>query len=158
MSLIIVIWWKMNMSKSWSASLPGKNGFWKSIKSTTMNVELNSRMDWWVNTAPAVINVCSASSTRCLRACVRLCILRMMTPVFHFCREIISPWQIWSRQILTASSICSSHRSISLYRQPIQSSAVRCCITGLQEKSWNFSRICMKHILRWTDRSYYVKA
>ena len=28
---------------------------------------------------------------RCLRACVRLCILRMMTPVFHFCREIISP-------------------------------------------------------------------
>lgn len=40
---------------------------------------------------PAVINVCSASSTRCLRACVRLCILRMMTPVFHFCREIISP-------------------------------------------------------------------
>ena len=44
-----------------------------------------------VNTAPAVINVCSASSTRCLRACVRLCILRMMTPVFHFCREIISP-------------------------------------------------------------------
>ena len=26
-------------------SLPGKNGFWKSIKSTTMNLELNSRMD-----------------------------------------------------------------------------------------------------------------
>ena len=30
-------------------------------------------------------------SNKCLRACVRLCILRMMTPVFHFCREIISP-------------------------------------------------------------------
>ena len=36
---------------------------------------------------------------------------------------------------IDASSICSSHRSISLYRQPIQSSAVRCCITGLPEKS-----------------------
>ena len=29
----------------------------------------------------------------------------------------------------------SSHRSISLYKQPIRSSAVRCCITGLPEKS-----------------------
>ena len=38
-------------------------------------------------------------------------------------------------KILTALSICSSHRSISLYRQPIRSSAVRCCITGLPEKS-----------------------
>lgn len=37
---------------------------------------------------PAVINVCSASSTRALRACVRLCILRMMTPVFHFAGKL----------------------------------------------------------------------
>ena len=35
---------------------------------------------------------CSNKCMFCFpRECVRLCILRMMTPVFHFCREIISP-------------------------------------------------------------------
>ena len=36
-------------------------------------------------------NACSVSSIRCLRACVRRCILRMMIPACHSFREIISP-------------------------------------------------------------------
>ena len=48
------------------------------------------RQDLWMNTVPAEISACSALSIRCRKECGIRCILRMMIPVCHFCREIMS--------------------------------------------------------------------
>ena len=58
------------------------------IDNTTKILELLLRMVLWMITDPAITNVFSALLTRCLRACVIPCILKMMIPDFHSCREI----------------------------------------------------------------------